>query len=45
MKKNYVVPEVERLSLNLSMDVLSVSTSSKTGEGEVPDIPIDIDDL
>lgn len=42
--KKYVTPEMEKIRLSVSYDVLSVSTSSKTGENDVPDVPIDIGD-
>ena len=38
MKKEYCVPDMERLTLKFSFDVLTISnSSSNTGENDVPD--------
>lgn len=44
MKKKYIDPEFELLKLQISNQLLAVSDSNKTGEGDVGDAPIDIGD-
>lgn len=44
IKKKYVNPEFELIRISISNQLLSISDSNKTGEGDVPDIPIEIDD-
>lgn len=44
IKKKYVDPEFEFIRISISNQLLSVSGSIKTGEEDVPDIPIEIDD-
>lgn len=41
MKKSYIAPDMEHIEFKIGFDVLSISTSSKSGEDDVPDVPLD----
>lgn len=43
MKKRYFDPEFELIQLKLTNQLLAISDSDDTGEGDVPDVPIDIE--
>lgn len=44
MKKKYSDPEFELIKLDISNQLLAVSDSPQTGEGDVVDVPIEIGD-
>lgn len=44
MKKEYLEPEFDLVKLKITNQLLAVSDSNQTGEGDVGDAPIDLGD-